>query len=148
MQQEARPAAEVPSVKLWSEAVIGKLGGVLLILGLGAAFGEFAADRVHSSSASAACGPAPRFISAAYQNSRTLLTAPWSVFGRPETGWAIYAPLTAHEIGVDCAPDAQGFAEALASWQGGHQLPATGIMDEPTLRALDRAWQEIGRAHV
>ncbi len=63
------------------------------------------------------------------------------MFGRPETGWAIYAPLAAQEVGVDCAPDAQGFAEALASWQGEHQLPATGIMDEATLRALDRTWQ-------
>lgn len=130
--------------------MIGKLGGVLLILGIGAVAGEFAAHSAHSPGVSAgasastpvrACSPAPRFISAAYQNSRSLQTATWSVFGRPETGWAIYAPLTAHEIGVDCAPDAQGFAEALASWQGGHQLPATGIMDETTLRALDRTWQ-------
>jgi D-alanyl-D-alanine carboxypeptidase len=123
--------------------VIGKLTGVVLVLAIGAAAGEMATHNARSPGGgpAKACGPAPRFISAAYQNSRSLLTAPWSVFGRPETGWAIYAPLAAHEIGVDCGGDAEGFAEALASWQGGHQLPATGIMDEATLRALDRTWQ-------
>ena len=124
--------------------MIGRLTGVVLILALGAAAGELAAHRGHSMSGSApvkACGPAPRFITASYLNSRSVMTAAWSVFGRPETGWAIYAPLTAQEIGVDCPADAQGFAAALASWQGEHRLPATGIMDEATLRALDRTWQ-------
>jgi D-alanyl-D-alanine carboxypeptidase len=131
--------------------LIGKLAGVVLILAIGAAAGELAARGAHSPGASQdasagvgppkACGPAPRFISAAHQNSATLRTAPWSVFGRPETGWAVYAPLAAHEIGVDCPGDAEGFAQALASWQGDHRLPATGIMDAATLSALDRTWQ-------
>src|SRR5579862_2740575 len=144
MQREGGRSAVVPSAKLRSPTVIGKLTGVVLILALGAAAGELAAHQGHPAHESAtvkACGPAPRFISAAYQNSRSVATAAWSVFGRPETGWAIYAPLAAREIGVDCPPDAQGFAGALASWQEGHRLPATGIMDEATLRALDRTWQ-------
>jgi hypothetical protein len=128
--------------------VIGKVAGVLLILGAGLVAGELAAPHAHKPTPSVtadapvkACGAAPRFISAAFQNSRSVAMAAWSVFGRPEVGWAIYAPLAAREIGVDCPPEAQGFAEALADWQGRHQLPATGIMDEATLRALDRAWQ-------
>ena len=74
-------------------------------------------------------------------NGLSLRTAAWSVFGRPEIGWETYVPLTAHEIGVDCAADTQGFAAALAFWQSGHDLPSTGIMDAATLVALDRAWQ-------
>jgi D-alanyl-D-alanine carboxypeptidase len=123
--------------------MIGKLAVVVLILAVGATAGEPASHHAHlpASAPAGACGPAPRFSAAAYQNSRTLLTAPWSVFGRPETGWAIYAPLAAHEIGVDCPGDVEGFAEALASWQRDHRLPATGIMDEATLLALRRTWQ-------
>ena len=98
--------------------MIGKLGGVLLILGIGAVAGEFAAHGAHSPSANAssaapvrACGPAPRFLSAAYQNSRSLQTATWSVFGRPEIGWAIYAPLAAHWTHPDAAEGPKAFME-------------------------------------
>jgi len=122
--------------------VIGKLVGALLILAIGAAAGELASRNDHSSGGAArACGPAPHFVSAAHENSATLRTAAWSVFGRPETGWEVYAPLAAHEIGVDCPGDAEGFAAALAAWQGDHRLSASGIMNEATLRALDRTWQ-------
>jgi D-alanyl-D-alanine carboxypeptidase len=123
--------------------VIGKLIGLALILGLGATAGELASHRRHESGSAEvrSCGPAPRFISAARQNSMTLHTAAWAVFGRPEVGWEVYAPLAAHEIGVDCPPDAEGFAKALADWQEDHRLASTGIMDEPTLRSLDRIWQ-------
>jgi len=86
------------------------------------------------------CAPAPEFTAAALQNAASLDSAAWSVFGRPETGWAIYAPLTAHEIGTVCAAQADGFAKALADWQTGHNLPATGIMDAATLKALDLVW--------
>jgi zinc D-Ala-D-Ala carboxypeptidase len=122
--------------------VIVKLTGLVIVLAIAAAAGDLTPGSAHSATAGA-CGPAPRFASAAQQNSQSLRTAAWSVFGRPETGWEVYAPLVAHEIGVDCPADAPGFAEALASWQGGHQLPSTGIMDEATLRALDRTWQSL-----
>jgi D-alanyl-D-alanine carboxypeptidase len=125
--------------------MIRKLAALLLIVGVTAAAGKVAAgpivERVATVSTQA-CSPAQNFSAAARQNASSVNTAPWSVFGRPETGWAIYAPLTAHEIGTPCqAANAEGFAAALADWQGKHGLPSTGIMDEPTLRALDRTWQ-------
>ncbi|HLK25735.1 MAG TPA: D-alanyl-D-alanine carboxypeptidase family protein [Caulobacteraceae bacterium] len=86
------------------------------------------------------CRAAPAFAQAALQNATSLTTAAWSVFGRPETGWAIYAPMVAHELGTACPPDADGFAQALAKWQSAQSLPANGVMDEPTLRALDLVW--------
>jgi D-alanyl-D-alanine carboxypeptidase len=121
--------------------MIGKLGGLLLILALAAAAGERATQRALAPAAARRCQPAPAFAAAAQQNGASLRTSSWSVFGRPETGWEIYAPLTSHEIGIDCQGDAPGFAAALAAWQGGHRLPANGVMDEATLRALDRTWQ-------
>jgi len=86
------------------------------------------------------CGSAPAFAAAAAANGQSLTTAPWSVFHRPETGWAVYAPLAAHEIGTGCPGDAPGFAQALAAWQGGHGLAPSGIMDAATLDALRIVW--------
>jgi hypothetical protein len=87
-----------------------------------------------------ACSPAPAFAEAAAQNAASLGAAQWSAMGRPETGWETYAPLAAHELVTACAPADPGFAQALASWQGQHGRPATGIMDEATLKALDVVW--------
>ncbi len=88
----------------------------------------------------APCPPAPAFAPAASQNAASLSTAAWSVFGRPEAGWEIYAPLTAAEIGTTCLPDSPGFAQALATWQADQRLTASGVMDAPTLDVLRVAW--------
>jgi D-alanyl-D-alanine carboxypeptidase len=86
------------------------------------------------------CRTAPAFDTAAAHNAASLRMASWSVFGRPETGWEIYEPLTAHEIATACPAEAAGFAQALAAWQGSHGLPANGVMDPPTLTALKLVW--------
>ena len=78
------------------------------------------------------------------ENAASLTTAPWSVLGRFETGWSVYAPLVAREVGAaGCGPDQPGFARALLTWQAAHALPPTGVMSADTLRALDRVW--LGR---
>ena len=87
------------------------------------------------------CRPAPTFAAAAVRNAASLQTAVWTVFRRPETGWEIYAPAAARDLGVACDPRADGFAAALADWQRAHRLPPTGVMDEPTLRAFSYAWE-------
>lgn len=91
-------------------------------------------------SAPVGCGADARWADAAARNAASLATAPWSVFGREELGWEIYAPLAAHEIGAACPPDSPGFARALADWQHGHGLAATGAMDVDTLDALRLVW--------
>ena len=74
-------------------------------------------------------------------NAASLSTALWSAFGRAETGWEIYAPRAAIEIGAPgCAGGSPGFAAALAHWQGSHHLTQTGVMDEPALRAMAVTW--------
>jgi hypothetical protein len=87
-----------------------------------------------------ACPPSPAYAPAALANTASLSAAAWSVFGRPETGWEIYAPLAAHEIGAVCAPDTEAFAAALAAWQGAHRLAPTGVMDPVTLKTMDVIW--------
>ena len=123
--------------------MIGKLAGLAVFLALTAAALQMAerSSRATHVGSYEACPRRPAFAAAAQANAQTLRTAGWSVFGRPETGWEVYVPLTAHEIGTSCAPDSDGFAAALAAWQGDHRQVGNGVMDEPTLRTLDRIWQ-------
>lgn len=88
------------------------------------------------------CREAPAFQAAARANAETLRTAVWSAFGRPEPGWAVYAPLTAHEIGTACAADRSGFAAALAAWQRAQGLAPTGVLTAETLERLKAAWHD------
>ena len=78
---------------------------------------------------------------AAKRNGASLYAMSWSPFGRPEKGWAVYAPAVSHEIGSQCDADTAGFAEDLAAWQGKHGLPATGAMDVATFDAFKTVWQ-------
>ena len=77
---------------------------------------------------------------AAAANAASLSTQAWSPFGKPETGWEIYAPRIAAEIGTGCAPDSDGFAAALAQWQDANSLPRTGVMDAATFAVMLPRW--------
>ena len=76
---------------------------------------------------------------AAGANAQSLEGLAWSPFGRPETGWTIYAPLIAREVGTGCGPETPGFAAAFAAWQGRQRFAADGIFkpeDFPRLRGV------------
>jgi hypothetical protein len=87
-----------------------------------------------------ACERPATYAAAAAQNTQSKLAAAWSVFGRPETGWAIYAPLVAHEVGSDCPVESAGFARALAAWQSSRHIPASGVLDASSLTAMRLVW--------
>jgi hypothetical protein len=70
----------------------------------------------------------PAWQAAAAANQASLYTLVWSPFGKPETGWATYAPLVGHEIGSRCAADTAGFAASYAAWQKRQGLPTDGIV--------------------
>ncbi len=88
--------------------------------------------------ASADCN-APAFAAAAQANAASLGQMSLNLFGRPETGWEVYAPVVAREIGTACAPDTPGFAQALAAWTPGGA--ADGVVAEPALFAVKAAAQ-------
>lgn len=73
---------------------------------------------------------------AAEANTASLQSLTWAPFGRPETGWDIYAALIQEEISTDCAPQTEGFARALAAWQEGNGLTPDGVMTEPAFLAM------------
>lgn len=77
---------------------------------------------------------------AAAANAASLSTLAWSPFGKPETGWEIYAPRIAAEIGTSCAPGSDGFAAALARWQAANRLPRTGVMDAAAFAVMLPRW--------
>jgi hypothetical protein len=88
-----------------------------------------------------ACGGPESYGPAAAVNRATIETLPLSPFGRPEQGWAIYAPVIAAEAHAACPPDTPGFAAAVAFWQAQHRLTAHGAVDAPTFAAMKAVWQ-------
>ncbi len=80
------------------------------------------------------------YAEAASANAASLETLALAAFRRPEVGWAVYAPLIAHTIGVACDPQTPAFAFALARWQKSHGLPSDGRLDEATFNRLAQAW--------
>ena len=75
-------------------------------------------------------------------NRASLHTLPWTGFGRPETGWAVYVPALAAEVGTRCAPETPGFARALQRWQTAQGLPPTGAVGPDLLDRFKAVWQE------
>ncbi len=69
---------------------------------------------------------------------RRMVFAP---FRRAETGWEIYAPLAAREIGTRCDGDSPAFARHLAAWQAAHGMAPSGVLDEATFTAMKAIWQ-------
>lgn len=82
------------------------------------------------------------FASAAAANAASLRTQPLDAFGRLETGWEIYAPLVAHEVGTACGPDSSGFAARVAAWQSAKAPPADGIVTPALLLTMKAVWQD------
>ena len=80
------------------------------------------------------CDAAPP--TAAAINAASLLTLPWSPFGRAETGWAVYEPLVANTIGTRCPGRSAGFARALSAWQMRRGLPPDGRMTSETFARM------------
>lgn len=80
------------------------------------------------------------FSRAATANAASLMTLPMAPFGRPETGWEIYMPLVAAEIGAEPVPQSLPFAEALARWQRARRLSADGVF---TAAVFERMRNEV-----
>jgi zinc D-Ala-D-Ala carboxypeptidase len=83
---------------------------------------------------------APEFNFGAARNRESLRTLQWAPYRRPETGWEIYAPLIANEIGAACDPTSTGFARALARWQDTHGGTPSGIFGSEDFQAFRAAW--------
>ena len=87
------------------------------------------------------CGGHRAYGPAALANVASLTSLPVTAFGRPELGWAVYAPAIAAEAHTGCAADTRGFAFALARWQLAHGVTPHGAVDPATFAAMKTDWQ-------
>lgn len=64
-----------------------------------------------------------------------------NLFGRPEQGWAVYAPAVQATVRTKADPDSTRFAAAVARWKAQQGLASNGVVDAATLIALKADWQ-------
>jgi D-alanyl-D-alanine carboxypeptidase len=86
-------------------------------------------------------GASLAFEPAARRNADSLRLMPLDLFGRAETGWAIYAPTIAVQVGAQCGPDTPAFAAAIARWSTARGLAGDGVVTPELLALLKADWQ-------
>lgn len=86
--------------------------------------------------------PNSSFAEAARKNAETERNLKWLFGKKPQTGWYLYKPLIAKDIGVELNAAPTEFAEALSRWQKSLGLQPTGIFDDLTMFAFMSEWQD------
>ena len=81
-------------------------------------------------------------ISAAGSNALLRTGLNWTFGGKPQRGWYIYTPLINRLINTKHDSASLQFAKAVGRWQKKAGLKPNGILDEETLYAMIKAWQE------
>jgi D-alanyl-D-alanine carboxypeptidase len=66
----------------------------------------------------------------------------WKFGGKQQRGWYLYTPLIKKLINTKNEVSSTHFAQAVGRWQAKSKLAASGIIDEETLYAMIKAWQE------
>jgi LAS superfamily LD-carboxypeptidase LdcB len=80
---------------------------------------------------------------AATANAQLRTDLSWTFGGKPQRGWYIYIPLINRLINTRKDSASPEFASAVARWQQKAGLTPRGILDEETLYAMIKAWQEV-----
>jgi len=81
-------------------------------------------------------------ISAAGANALLRNDLNWTFGGKPQYGWNIYTPLISRLIKTKHDSASLQFASAVARWQFKTGLKPDGILNEETLYAMIKAWQD------
>src|SRR6266853_6846178 len=66
----------------------------------------------------------------------------WTFGGKPQRGWYIYEPLIKRLINTQQDAASRQFSSAVGRWQEKSGLKPGGIIDEETLYAMIKAWQD------
>lgn len=83
---------------------------------------------------------------AAARNGELRYRLDWSFGGKQQRGWNLYIPLLAELLGSTAAPESDEFARAVARWQEGAALRASGVLDAATWMAMVATFQGRRRA--
>ncbi len=81
-------------------------------------------------------------ISAAVTNAQLRNDLNWIFGGKPQRGWYLYTPLINRLINNKNDFGSPQFASAVARWQRKAGLKPSGILDEETLYAMIKTWQD------
>lgn len=66
----------------------------------------------------------------------------WTFGSKPQRGWYLYVPLINRLIHTRRDVASKEFASAVRSWQGKSGLQPSGVLDEATLYAMIKTWQD------
>lgn len=89
---------------------------------------------------------ASKAIQSGQRNALLTKELVWTFGGKEQHGWYLYSALINQLLNNRRAGDQDvataGFASALAHWQAGMTLAPSGVLDEATLFAAIKVWQE------
>jgi D-alanyl-D-alanine carboxypeptidase len=78
--------------------------------------------------------------SAAAVNAASLSTLAWTPFGKPETGWEIYAPRIAARDQTTCAPGSNALRRRPGALAGRARAAEDRVFDPETFKAMLVRW--------
>ncbi len=78
----------------------------------------------------------------AIENARLENNLVWTLGGREQRGWYLYAPLIQRLLGTEHEVDSSEFALSLAFWQQQKGFAPSGMLDEETLNHIIESWQK------
>jgi hypothetical protein len=79
---------------------------------------------------------------AAQRNALLSTDLVWIFGSKQQKGWYIYTPLIKRLIDTKQESGTAQFAQAVARWQSRSGLTPSGVLDDETLYAMIKAWQE------
>lgn len=79
---------------------------------------------------------------AARRNAVLSTSLSWKFGNKQQVGWYLYAALIKQLIESKDDTGSVGFARAVARWQAKTKLAPSGVIDEETLYAMIKAWQD------
>ena len=82
------------------------------------------------------------FAEAATRNAQLSSDLKWTFGSKEQRGWYLYTPLIKQLINTKQDPASTKFALALSAWQAQSGLKPSGVLDEETLFAMIKTWQE------
>jgi hypothetical protein len=79
---------------------------------------------------------------AARQNATLSTSLVWIFGSKKQNGWYLYTPLIKELIDTKQESNSIPFARAVAHWQAKSALKPTGVIDDETLYAMIKSWQD------
>lgn len=81
--------------------------------------------------------------SPAARNAQLSTSLNWTFGSKSQRGWSLYKPLIARLLGTKHDIATEGFAKELARWQKKSGIVPSGVLDDETLYAMIKTWQDV-----